>query len=71
MNALLLSLEELVELTGHTQAAAQRRWLTRNHIRHWIRADGHPSVPRDAVSGAAPASLSAARTTPDFAAPRH
>jgi Domain of unknown function (DUF4224) len=47
---MFLTLDQLYELTGLTQAAAQVRWLRKNGIRHYIRADGRPSVPADAFA---------------------
>jgi hypothetical protein len=40
---------QLYELTGYTQPAAQIRWLQRNGIRHFVRADGRPVVTKDAL----------------------
>jgi hypothetical protein len=45
----LLTKQQLEELTGYRQKAAQVRWLQQNGIRHYIRADGHPNVPESAV----------------------
>jgi hypothetical protein len=42
-----LSAEQVADLTGRTQPAAQRRWLTRNGVRFFVRADGRPAVPAD------------------------
>lgn len=47
---MFLSADQLHELTGLTQSAAQVRWLRKNGIRHYIRADGRPSVPADAFT---------------------
>lgn len=44
MSALFLSTEDLHELTGYTQGAAQIRWLRKNGIQHTVRADGKPRV---------------------------
>lgn len=42
---MFLSHEDISDLTGGlTQHAAQRRWLTRNGIKHLIGADGSPRV---------------------------
>lgn len=38
----LLSDEELEELTGVTQPAAQRRWLDSYGVRYALRRDGRP-----------------------------
>ncbi len=44
MSALFLTVDELRELTGYVQAAAQIRWLRRNGIAHTVRCDGKPRV---------------------------
>ena len=36
-------------LTGRKQPAAQIRWLSRNGLRFFVRADGRPAVPADQV----------------------
>ena len=38
---------ELKELIGRTQPAAQIRWLKTNGVVYYVRADGHPRVPKD------------------------
>lgn len=51
---MFLTPSQLEELTGYRQAAAQVRWLKRNGIRHYVRADGRPVVACSALeSGAA------------------
>lgn len=47
---LFLSTEDLRELTGYTQGAAQIRWLQKNGIQHTVRADGKPRVIPAALS---------------------
>lgn len=47
---MFLTPDQLHELTGLIQAAAQVRWLRKNGIRHYIRADGRPCVPADAFT---------------------
>lgn len=49
--AIFLSTGELYELTGYRLAAYQVRWLQRQGITHWVRADGKPVVPRSALEG--------------------
>ena len=44
-----LTPDEIVELTGLRRPSAQMRWLDRNGIRAFRRADGGVSVPRAAV----------------------
>jgi len=39
-----LSKKELETMTGYTQPAAQRRWLTDNGYRFDVRGDGRPAV---------------------------
>lgn len=70
MNAApFLSPEELVELTGLVQPAAQVRWLVRNGLRHFVRADGRPVVTRHALEHAEER-LSSAPIGPDLDAVR-
>lgn len=66
MSALFLTAEQLEELTGYRQPAAQIRWLQRQGITHWVRADGHPSVPESALAG----ERTELRARPNFAAIR-
>jgi hypothetical protein len=46
---MFLTLEQLQELTGYVQAAAQIRWLRKNGVQHFVRSDGKPRVHEDAV----------------------
>lgn len=46
---MFLSAEQLLELTGYIQPAAQIRWLQKNGVRHFVRADGHPVVQPSAL----------------------
>lgn len=46
---MFLSPEQLLELTGYVQPAAQIRWLRRNGVRHFVRADGRPVVQPSAL----------------------
>lgn len=48
---IFLTSEELADLTGYVQSAAQVRWLRRNRVHHFIRADGRPRVPRESIVG--------------------
>lgn len=48
----LLSPDDLAELTGLTQPAAQRRWLDRHRIAYTLRADGAPRTTWGAVEAA-------------------
>lgn len=66
MSAVFLTSEQLLQLTGYRQPAAQIRWLRRQGITHWVRADGHPSVPESALSG----DRTELRARPNFAAIR-
>lgn len=56
---MFLTPDQLRELTGYRMPAYQVRWLQRNGVRHFVRADGRPSVPVEAVTG--PAAAEAAR----------
>jgi len=46
---LTLSPDEVVELSGLLQPAAQIRWLSRVGIPHFVGADGRPRVVRDVL----------------------
>lgn len=41
---MFLTDEQLADLTGLKQPAAQIRWLQRNGVDHYVRADGKPRV---------------------------
>jgi hypothetical protein len=62
---IFLTDEEMVELTGYRQPAAQIRWLQKWRIRHTINRNGHPKVTQAAVEGS-----EAPKTKPNFAALR-
>lgn len=63
---MFLTSEQLQELTGYRQAAAQVRWLRKNGVAHYVRSDGKPKVHEDAVR---PKGISAAAPKgPNFAA---
>jgi hypothetical protein len=49
-----LSDADVATLTGRKQPAAQRRWLARNGLRFFVRADGRPAVPADQVGSTDP-----------------
>lgn len=49
MSTAFLTDDELADLTGLRQAAAQIRWLRKNKVKVYERADGKPRVPRWAV----------------------
>jgi hypothetical protein len=66
---MLLTEKELADLTGYVQAAAQIRWLQRNGLTHYVRADGKPRVPRWVLETGRPDSP-ASPATPNFAALR-
>lgn len=65
---MFLTDEELVELTGLRQGAAQIRWLHKFGVAHYVRADGRPRVTRAAVEGSGPAVKSVDDEKPNFAA---
>lgn len=44
---LVLSQEELVELTDYRRPADQRRWLSERGIPYWTGASGRPKVLRE------------------------
>ncbi len=69
MTDLFLTPKQVKELTGLVQWAAQIRWLQRNQVHHYVRADGRPIVPREGIR---PPSAQARESTgePDFAALR-
>lgn len=43
---MFLEASELLDLTGYRQPAAQVRWLRKNGVTHYVRADGQVRVPR-------------------------
>lgn len=47
---MFLTKQEVLDLTGVHQKAAQRRWLRLNGFRYYTRADGSPVVPRSQVA---------------------
>jgi len=49
-----LSDAEKRELTGYQRPTFQKRWLTENGIRHYIRKDGEIVIPRAALGERAP-----------------
>lgn len=51
---LLLTPEQIEQLTGYKQKAAQIRWLRTNGIRHYVRADGRANVPSSALEAPEP-----------------
>ena len=48
---MFLTADELQELTGYVRPSAQVRWLIRNGVAHYRRADGKPVVTREALTG--------------------
>lgn len=69
---LFLDANELADLTGLRQPSAQIRWLQKNGVTHYVRADGQPRVPRALFEPpATPATTAATEiTVPNFAALR-
>lgn len=70
MSTLFLTRKQLEELTGLVQPAAQIRWLQKNGVRHYIRADGHPRVPLTAIDREPAAAGAGTRIGPDLDAVR-
>jgi len=66
---MFLTADELYELTGLRQAAAQIRWLQRNGVEHYVRADGKVRV-RHAAFGEQNTAKSSI-VEPDFEALSH
>lgn len=62
---MFLTPEQLEDLTGLTQPAAQLRWLRKNGITVYERADGKPRVPVAAINRQSPAPE---HSQPDFGA---
>jgi hypothetical protein len=48
---MFLTADELQTLTGYRRGSAQIRWLVRQGVAHYVRADGKPAVAREAVTG--------------------
>lgn len=46
---MFLTPQQVFELTGYTQKSAQVRWLRKNGVQHYVRADGRASVPVGAI----------------------
>jgi hypothetical protein len=67
-----LTPDELVELTGYKQPAAQIRWLRTNGIDHTVNAAGKPKVKRTYGEVGAGSPMRGVRppATPDFEALR-
>lgn len=68
MTQTFLSAVELEDLTGLVQPAAQVRWLLRNNVHHYVRADGHVRVPRKSIDE--PTAPAERVTLPNFGALR-
>lgn len=64
---MFLTPEQLQELTGYVQSRAQIRWLVKNGVPHYVRADGRPVVTVAAIEARRRESP---RTGPNFAAIR-
>lgn len=41
---MFLTDDEIYDLTGYRQPAAQVRWLQKNGVQHYVRSDGKPRV---------------------------
>jgi len=41
---MFLSVEHLADLTGYVRPSAQRKWLSQNGFRFWLRGDGSLAV---------------------------
>lgn len=41
---MFLTPQQLEDLTGYVQPAAQVRWLQKNGVQHFVRGDGKPRV---------------------------
>lgn len=67
---LFLDAEQLVQLTGYVQKSSQVRWLQRNGIRHFVRADGRAIVPVSSINPTAEQPAPAARIEPNLEAVR-
>jgi len=52
---MFLTPQELHDLTGYVQPAAQIRWLQKNAIEHYVRSDGKPRVPSPVRRSTGPA----------------
>lgn len=63
---LFLTRRELSDMTGLAQPAAQIRWLKKSGVRHFVRADGYPRVPRTAITADPVPQQASARAQPNF-----
>lgn len=41
---MILSPEQMVRLTGRRRKSLQIDWLRKNHVPHYVNAEGHPVV---------------------------
>lgn len=64
---MFITRDDIKSLTGYVQPAAQIRWLRKNGITHFVRADGKPVVPTNAFERA---EVDPAVNSPNFAALR-
>lgn len=67
MTEAFLTDAELEDMTGLVQPAAQVRWLRKNNVHHYVRADGQVRVPRGSIERPGPADRSG---RPNFGALR-
>ena len=65
---MFLSAHDLIVLTGVRQKAAQRRWLARNGVSFFIRADGGPAVIWESLDSSEAPSKAHRASGPDFSA---
>ncbi len=47
---MFLTADQLRELTGYKRAAYQVKWLAKNRVHFYVRADGLPVVTEDAIA---------------------
>lgn len=70
VDTLFLTPEQLEDLTGLRQPAAQIRWLRANRITVYVRADGRPRVPVSELQRRAQPTDAGAPSQPNFEALR-
>jgi hypothetical protein len=70
VSRLFLTAQELEDMTGLVQPAAQVRWLQKNQVEHYLRADGKVRVPVSEIGRGRLASRPVAPIGPDLDAVR-
>ena len=54
---MILSRDQVIELSGYRKPSCQIKWLKRQGLRFFVGADGHPRVPVSSINEPAKAPL--------------